>query len=321
MHENWLINLEQSTAVIVPTRSLASSLNEKIARYHLDHGRSVWEASNILVWPDYLRALWQSNRDLLSRERGWNTLISGQQALLIWTRVIEASRREEQALTLLNVQQTARAVQRSWRLMHDWQIAIDDLQQEHDADTTQFTVWVDEYRQRLSQNAMLDESMLLSELAQLEITHPFNSMVWYSYDLLTRAQQSFQSYLSERGVEWREHRPVRSKVSSRTLAFTDARAEITSTLLSARELLEQDNQHKVSIVIPDLQHRQQQVQELAREVFYPASSPLEIQQNHNVYQLSLGQPLHEWAPIEAALTTIELLKNRTTVKDLGFFAA
>ena len=120
MEDEWLSKLDHNHAVIVPTRNLANELNERVARYFLSLGTSVWVAPTILVWPDYLRQLWLLNRNLLAVESGAHSLISSQQAAVLWAQVIDVSRRAENELTLLNVQQTTRAVQRSWKLMHDW---------------------------------------------------------------------------------------------------------------------------------------------------------------------------------------------------------
>ncbi len=144
MQKTWQTTLDSSTAILVPTRSLATSLHENLARQRVALGQRVWEAPNILVWSDYLKQLWRFNRRQLSRQSGAITLISPQQSALIWTQVIEASRREERSLTLLNVQQTAKAVQRSWRLMHDWLIAPQTLSLDHVADTTQFLAWIED---------------------------------------------------------------------------------------------------------------------------------------------------------------------------------
>jgi len=72
--------------------------------------------------------------------------------------------------------------------------------------------------------------------------------------------------------------------------------------------LEKDPNHTVSIVIPDLAHRQAQVQELARDVFYPCESPLSLQQRKSVYGFSLGQPLLDLPAIDAAISVMALLK-------------
>ena len=77
MDQNWLLNLEKNTALIVPTRSLANTLNEQIAQYHIAQGKRVWEAPNILIWRDYLKELWQLNKQSL----GAKHFISAQQSL------------------------------------------------------------------------------------------------------------------------------------------------------------------------------------------------------------------------------------------------
>ncbi|NND00189.1 MAG: hypothetical protein HKN85_08405, partial [Gammaproteobacteria bacterium] len=97
MDSNWTQNLDQYTAVIVPTRSLASAFSAEIAHSYLDQGQAVWEAPNILTWPEYLTLLWQCNRNKMTHVAGAHTLISAQQSLVLWTRVIEESRRQEQA--------------------------------------------------------------------------------------------------------------------------------------------------------------------------------------------------------------------------------
>lgn len=323
MDQAWLTNLDQDTAIIVPTRSLASALNEQIAHGNVAQGKAVWEAPNILVWSDYQRLLWQLNRTQLGEYCSAHTLISSQQALLLWYQVIEASRREENALTLLNVQQTARAVQRSWRLMNDWQISLDSLNQDHVADTTQFIHWVEAYNALLNKRALVDESALLTVLSErifLEqgIAHPFKKLIWVSYDLITKAQQAYLNSAKSAAIEVSQVRPKQTPESEEWYVYADTKSEITATLESARRLLELDARHTISIVVPDLQHRQAQVQELARAVFYPGSSPLDVQQNNNVYKFSLGQALNEWAAIEAALSLIQLLKNRTSSADLSF---
>ena len=135
----WIDELDKTSALIVPTRSLASTLKSQVADYYISLAKTVWEAPNILTWGDYLRWLWQLNAVKLSPA---HTLISSQQSLLLWTQVVEASRRLERDLTLLNVQQTAKAVQRSWRLMHDWRLSEKTLMQEHVEDVEQFLNWL-----------------------------------------------------------------------------------------------------------------------------------------------------------------------------------
>ena len=317
--DEWLSKLDQNEAVIVPTRSLANELNERTARYFFASGQSVWVAPTVLVWSDYLRQLWQHNRNSLAQQLDIHSLITAQQGSVLWTQVIEASRRSENELTLLNVQQATRAAQRSWKLMHDWQISMGQLKQDHVADTEQFVLWCQSYQQLLKKKGLIDEQILIKELLALpNIQHPFSTLHLVSYDLLTSAQQQYLNQAEESGVACKTSRPSVSLESVSYLKFQDTKTEITAALSYARTCLEKEPEHTISVVIPDLAHRQAQVQEIARDVFYPSESPLNVQQNDSVYGFTLGQPMFDLASIEAALGVISLLKNNTNTVEFSF---
>lgn len=319
MEDEWLSKLDQNEAIIVPTRSLANELNERVARYFFASGQSVWIAPTVLVWSDYLRQLWQHNRNSLSQQLGIHSLITAQQAAVLWTQVIEMSRRSENELTLLNVQQTTRATQRSWKLLHDWKISMTQLEQDHVADTEQFVLWCQNYQQLLSNKGLLDEQLLLSALLDLPvIQHPFSRLHLVSYDLLTAAQQQYLARAKESDVLYTTSRPSVSLESVSFIKYPNIKLEITAALSYARRCLEKDPEHTVSVVIPDLAHRQAQVQELARDVFYSSESPLDVQQNNSVYGFTLGEPMFDLASIETALSVIALLKNSTNAVEFGF---
>ncbi len=319
MEDEWLSKLDHNQAVIVPTRSLANELNERVARYFLSTGRSVWIAPTILIWPDYLRQLWQHNRNRLTEKIGVHSLISAQQSSLLWTQVIDASRRKEHELSLLNVQQTTRAVQRSWKQMHDWGITLAQLSQDHVADTDQFVSWSQRYQELLNSRGLLDESLLITTLLEMpEINHPFDELNLVSYDLLTAAQQSYFVKAEQSGIACNRLTTSQSKESVSYTSYNNSKEELLAALSHARKCVERDPEHLISIVIPDLARRQTELKELAREVFYPADSPLSVQQQATIYSVSLGQPLFDLPSINAAISVLSLLKNRTSTIEFGF---
>lgn len=319
----WLSELDPKHAALVPTRSLANDLSERVARHCLDAGLTVWRSPTIIVWSDYLRLLWQLNRRAIANAFGSHSLISSQQASLLWTQVIEASRRSETELSLLNVQQTTRAVQRSWKLLHDWQISSKDLAQDHVADTEQFLSWSNAYQAILDKRGLLDEQLLVSRLIELDrknidIEHPFNGVHLLSFDMLNAAQKQYFELLKNAGLSYQTSQPQRPAKSERYSEYAQTDDEIRAALMHARDCVELDSSHTVSLVIPDLAQRQTQVEELAREVFYPSASPLSMQQNNSVYAFSLGRTMADLPAIEAAISILILLKNRSNTVDIGF---
>ena len=317
-YQNWLNELNKDTALIVPTRSLASSLIAQVSDHYIAQEKLVWEAPNVLMWGDYLGLMWQLNADKLSTA---HTLINRQQSLLLWVQVIEVSRRQERDLTLLNVQQTARAVQRSWRLMHEWGVSQTAIAQDHVEDIEQFLTWLSAYQDLLEKRGLIDESLLVQALIETDrLEYPFKRLIWHSYDLVTDAQQRLNEQATESGVDI----SIASSARARSpeidyVKHANSNDEIRSTFIAARTLIESsDPGYTINVVIPDLQRQQAQIRELAREIFYPSESPLATQQMDTVYRFSLGQPLNEWPAIETGLSLIKLLKNRTSLVDLGF---
>lgn len=320
MDDERLVSIKPTTALIVPTRSLANGLSERVAHHQIHLGKSVWLTPTVLVWADYLRQLWQLNRDVITAHYGAVNLISASQASLLWAQVIENSRRGESELTLLNVQQTTKAVQRSWKLMHDWRIQPSSLKQDHVADTDQYIAWAEAYQTLLNKRGLIDESGLMKTLldSSFATKYPYVELVLVSYDLLTSAQKKHLEQAQTDGITVTFDQPNIARESEDFIRYPDSASEIKAALEHARACVETDTKHKVNIVIPDLQQRLNQVTELARGVFYPSATPLEVEQSDTVYAISLGQNMTDMAAIEAALSLINLLKNKSNTVDLGF---
>lgn len=317
---DWLDNLDPQTVLLVPTRTLASSLNEQIAQHYLEQQLSVWEAPEILNWSDYLTQLWNLNRTELNAISGAHTLINQQQANIIWTQVIDAAKREEQDLTLLNVQQTARAAQRSWRLMTDWRLSRSKIADDHVADTERFLLWLDDYQALLKKRNLLDQASLLNLLLSEDasIVYPFKKQIWHCFDLLTDAQQELIQRAHSNGVvSVNSHVPMLKKQRQSFYRYTNSMQELNAALERARSLIESDASHTVNIVIPNLEQRHAEVLEAVRAVFYANESPNEVQLNTSAVRLSLGQALSEWPAISVALIIVGLLRNRLTISDLN----
>lgn len=319
MDEQSLYTLDQDTLLIVPTGSLATHLNEVVAQQHIQQGAQVWEAPSIFGWTELLRNTWQLNREKFA---GLNAVLGAQQAKLLWTQVIEKSKHASHELTLLNVPQTVKAAMRSDRLLSDWRCKEVALQDDHIDDVSQFLAWRQTYHGYLEQRGLIDEPLLQSKLLELAtsgtLTFAAKRVVWYAYDLITAAQQDFNQALQSQQVSVEFGGPKTSRNASVYQRFESDAQELEQVLRQARARLEDNPEQRINIVVPDLQHRYAQVQELARQTFYPNASLTDAQNNHSVYRLSLGKAMHEWPAVEAALCALRLLKSRISRADFAF---
>lgn len=319
MDEHLLSQLSPDTAILVPTSSLGNHLNETVAAHMLDAGAQVWEAPNIVSWVEFLRTVWQANRTEFDQ---LCTLLNPQQCKLLWTQAIEQSKYENAELTLLNVSQTVKACMRSDRLLADWRCNEKALAQDHISDIEQFIAWRKKYHAALLSRGAMDAPMLQSKvlelLAQGRLELPVTQVIWYAYDLITKAQQEFNQTLAGRNIQLEFIGPNRQQTVIDYARYEDEISELTGVFQQARQLLEQQPEQNISIVIPDLRRHHAQVQEIARQTFYPNASLTEVQNNNSVFRFSLGKPLYDWPAIETASCVLSLLKPRISIADLGF---
>ena len=312
MDKDWLLSLDPKTIVVVPTNSLANHLAERYAATQLEQGKTVWQSPNILLWPEFIKRVWRSNQAAVSLPQ----LLSSAQSDLLWTKVIEQSARKDHALLLLNIPQTVRAVRASWQKLHDWCLDEQQLEAEFAADHHQLLLWFKEYRQALAKRNLIDPAQIQSMSIEQQANIDFSKLVWFSYDLITLAQRRINETLAHHGVDIEMARPQAQAVCIAKRVFDDERSEVAVVFRQARRYLEDKPTHKIAIVVPDLQHRYREIQDAARDVFYPELSPLDVSKTAVVYRFSLGQALIDLAPINTALSLIDLLRGAISITDI-----
>jgi probable DNA repair protein len=317
MDHSWWEKLSSKVAVLVPTRSLESKLQSRFVADQATAGKVVWESPNILTWNDLLNKLWAANQ-LQILETG--TLLNETQSLLLWHRVIERSKFQDNDLALLNVQQTAKAAQKSWGLMHDWKLPPITHDQHPNADTEQFWKWASAYHALLLERGMIDSQLLIEKLTDLakqgRLRCPFDALHWHAFDLLNTAQVDFIEASNAHINHRLEKTEPREPEIRHFKTYDHGNDELAAVFSAARSRIENNPELTISIVVPDLQRRITQVQTIAAHVFYPTEPPLELANNNLVYRFSLGQPIISWSAIEAALNVIKLLRGRVSLNDL-----
>ena len=319
MDESSISQLSSKAILIVPTGSLATYLQETFADQKIQQGRLAWESPNIVSWREACRRAWLFNQ---SKSFEFDTLISPQQARLLWTKVVDETARSNSELTLLNVPQTVKACMRSHRLLSDWRCTDERLLDEHIEDLNQFIEWRTRYLSLLRNRDFADDAVLqnaiLDAADKVDFEWPFERTIWYAYDLLTATQRDFSRSIERAGSAVIEGGPRQLNEQSTYVRYEDADKEIYAVFQSARRQLDLKPDLKIGIVIPDLQHRYAKVQQIAHDIFYPNQTLLNSEGNQLVYRFSLGKPMIDIPAIEAALCALSLLKNNSTVDDFQF---
>ena len=322
-------------ALVVPTRSLANVLAEEFAADQLKQGHTAWVRPSILTWTDLLHMLWRYNKPHHA-ELAELTPINAAQSLVLWTRILDAAKRSEDHLRLLNVAQTAKAAQSAYSALFEWQLTREQIFNANNIDMVQYLQWQDSYDQLCQTEGFLDPARVPHILMECEaIQCPYQKLVFYAFDLFSDAQQDLIDHLARAQVlighratgytskvsdEWLASRAVAGDVINHPTtvnAYVHDAHELQEVLKFARTTIERDPDQKVGIVVPDLQSRRAQIARLAREVFYPNLTPLEAEQQASAYRISLGRPLLDWSAVRVGLLLLSLLKPRVSSRDFA----
>ena len=318
---DWLNTIDANTTVLVPTRGLQHSLQQRYAEQQLAAGHSVWETPKICVWEDFIDQLYQLNKARLGEPKA---LISDAQSFLIWQQVIAKSKKSEDTLTLLNEPQTASAVQRSWKLLNKWRVEEAKITQRDDADSIMFQQWCEAYQERLRGGSMMDtaqrERILIDHLSSTHssINGLTKKIILAFFDLQTSNQRHLISVCEAKGIELEQVAHSPQQQMTQYHYYQRADDEIIQVLSAARQHLEANPQSKIGIVIPDLSQRRQEIENQAKQVFYPSRSPLEAQSEDAAYRFSLGHSLRDIPYISATLQLLNLLKPTFRFQEISY---
>ena len=318
----WLENISQDAVVIVPTRGLQHSLSKQYAEVQIAAGKNAWHTPHIVVWDDYIEHLWQANKHALPSAY---IRLNNTQALLVWQQIINQAKKDNSDLLLLNEQQTATVVQRSWKLAHKWQISFHDLALRDDLDSAAFVSWCAAYTQRLEANHWVDsaqlEKLIVDKTATLKALP--TALMFAYFDLTTASQQMHIQTCEQLNIAVSHHSGIASTQATQQqvqyFSYAHEQQEIQTVLYKAKELIEAEPESRIGIVIPNLSENRSQIEQMTRSVFYPNLSPLDCQQTDLVFRFSLGQALNKVPYIHSMLTALELLKKSFSYQSLQAF--
>ena len=217
---------------------------------------------------------------------------------LVWESVIE---QEEGAGRLLDLQQTAKMASDAHHLCADWHIQVRD--DENTQEYERFRQWQKAYLHRLSQMDAEDDCLMQESLIQaLENREKLNLPQQIVLLGFTECAPRLSRLLSACQDNGTDLAVLAEKTASASdvckAALGDTAAEWETAIEWARQALQENPQGTYAIVAPDLEAKAP----LARRL---------LTQNLGRHGLSwnvaVGRPLTEWAPVRAAFAWLRLL--------------
>ncbi len=308
---------------------LTVTVNNRLARRLLrEYGQEaeargdlVWERPSILPWSAWDASLYE---ELIVCGYETRALLSPTAESYLWEKAISSSDVEldpEEPL-LLQSQSTATAVSDAWRLLCEWGLdeqVLDDYQ-------TDEAVWlkeqIDRFKDHCGKLELLDRSGLTERVTEGFEAGAFSipeKIHFVGFDEMTPSQRRRLDVLRTAGVEVAEY-PVESRSTQdvQRIALEDPDSEIVTAIRWAEQHLLEDANATIAFVVPRLSEFRERLLLGLEESFEPEAKVTGSNPKRALYNVSLGTSLAEAPMVHDALSWFEVLCGRA--RDLDTYS-
>lgn len=297
-----------TVTTITGSDRLARHLHGRFVRERLAAGDAVWERPDILPVAAFWRRLFDTLADRLP-EIGRPLDAVAESA--VWESLIAADAGDS---GLLQLPATARAAQDAYRLATEWQLDAALLAAQADGEARRFLAWAERFERRCRDAGWVPQAhlplLIATHLDQLHAVLPARLEI-AGLDEAAPGVQAVLQAIAAAGVEVVDvATPSFDAPDVARVACADPRLEALAAAQWTAERLRENPAASVGIVVLDLEARRDAVMRALRDVLAPGwfAAP---ERTPPPFNISLGVPLRDHAPVHAALDALSLAGRRT----------
>lgn len=299
MHDTVIRALQAGATLVTASQRLARHL---VAEFGARQAQTapVWEAPDILPWPQWLERFWQESFGLLEGDAP-QPLLSPFQEQTLWETII----RETESSPLLHEPAAARGAREAWQLLYAWQLPFARATEFPNEDAAAFLRWAKIYQQRCTREHYLDSARLpeavMQAIARGRLRLP-PQLLLAGFDEFTPQQRALLAAVRAAGCRVEELPGSTQPGRVARVAYVDALAELRAAAAWTRAGLEAGAQ-RIGIIVPNLTASRDALMRVFDEALVPQAL-LPGQACARPYNVSLGEPLVDVPLIHAALTVL-----------------
>ncbi len=318
--------------------SVLLTVNQRLARHRSvqfqqwqqAQGALWWETPEILPFRSWLLAL---HAHYLATGESEKTLLPDLLQQRLWQQCID----NDDAVALLDSEAACRSAKRAWDIACAWDChpADDDYLP---LDQYTWKRWQASYQSKLDEQGCIDEASLADHLRDILMAGVVagegagasagasagvgadevaslgggaggsalpDHIILDGFLQLPPQLKAIVAALQMRGVKV-EVLEANACALVHDVAYEDDARELIGVATHMRCELERDAAQSLGLVVPDLQNRRAEVLRAFDQVFFPGLSPTQIRDKGRPYDLSIGLPLSDTAPVQAALSILRL---------------
>lgn len=295
-------SIDERFTVLAPNRRAAHALRLQFGEHAVAQGRLAWLTPDILTIRAWSERLW-----LQSRRPGSPRLLSAQQTVLLWERIVAGS---AAASTLLNPASAARAAARSWDLAQAWGISLAAIVAAGGEEAEVFVSWALQFESLCKERAWLPPGRLPHVLQACDTLAAVRIHLALA-DTPSPAEASLFSAIEGAGGAVRRESPGSTASRAQACAAGNPDQELLLAVQWARQQLEAGRK-TVALIVPDLESRRHRLRRLLENEFAPARRRSGQPQAALPFAIAASGTLDGFPLVRAALDILSLAQGRVS---------
>ena len=273
--------LSADSILLTPNSRLSRYLRREFKLQFMLTEQTVRPTPTILPLQVWLQKVYLDNQWQFSHPA---SILSTNQEALIWQSLIK-----ESALggTLLQTQSTATLVQQAYRLLTDWTIPADTLNEQDNVDAIALQHWIEAFMSYCQQHAVLSAVNITEQLLQQTsiIADRLPKKIFlYAFDEMSPLAGKLFTQLQTLGVQVERIHPNNIASEQHLVICHDVNDEITTMARWAKHAHLQNPDQKILCVVPNLTQIRAKIMRIFAQVFFPEHefSPNFTQETYNI---------------------------------------
>jgi len=313
----WLQEaIAESADIVTASNRLARELCAVYDESQLAAGKTAWVTPSIHSWQDWQAMLLESSTDNMADGEAIPARIDACSASIVWEQCL----RHQVPEGLLSFRNMARQTRRSWRLVCDWSVPINELMTAAGSDDERlFARTAKMYQNKMAATHWIDAAGLTSLIAELvtrrAVTLP-PKILLAGFDRLTPSAERLFAAAKTSGCDVVVVSSPDAADEVAVAEFDDHGAEMRSAGAWARGLLANNPSARIAIVSPSLENEADRVHRLILEGLAPGWQ-IAGQDYRDAANVSYGRKLSTYPAVHIALLILKWTSTGLTGHEIS----
>ncbi len=324
-------DIEGGALILTSNNRLATKIRQAWGMYKQEQhqqqcGNACWPQPEIYAIEQWINEQWLCCCDAGSEFAAKGSIISQTLEQILWEEVIENDSEKPDTLLPSSYSKIAR---NSYSIIQRWQIPLSELrvelqtaikQEQHQSSPLLYR-WIEAFRNKLKQHQLITPADGISALLHAYESGnkaPHTHIITVGFDSIPPL---YQALLTAAALKVSQHfvgsnHSDKSTTTAKSIHFYDEYQELAAAAAWADHKQQENPEHRIGIVIPELARMRGQVERIFKQQLEPSHQLPDQPRSALPFNISAGIPLSNTPMIDSALLLLSLNRKKLPLENL-----